>query len=268
MDNINEMVESLISRGFTLAQARNKIAQEIILSKIEKSNYVDHVLLKGGIVMYNISKEQRRTTTDIDLDFIRFDISKEQNIKKFVDVLNKRDAQYQITIKSIKELHQDDYKGKKLVLIINDDHGSNPITFSMDLGVHTLLGIEQDKMCFVYEDGKQLSLWVNPPEQIVAEKLYSLAKIGPDSTRYKDIDDIYYLINNTQLDVELLRRCLSTMVIGNRRGFKDVYDIIDKVDDCLNNTLFIDGFKANNSLWLDVDYKTLKDKITNFIYKI
>ena len=69
MKSIDERVAYYVSNGFTIVQARYKVAQEIILSKIEQSNYIDKILLKGGIVMYNITKEQRRTTSDLDLDF-------------------------------------------------------------------------------------------------------------------------------------------------------------------------------------------------------
>ena len=65
---IKQYIEDYISEGFTLAQARNLTAQIIILSKIEKSKYVDSILLKGGVVMYNMTHEQRRTTADLDFD--------------------------------------------------------------------------------------------------------------------------------------------------------------------------------------------------------
>ena len=52
--SIKEFIEDYVSKGFTIAQARNLTAQLIILSKIEKSKYVDSVLLKGGVVInYN-----------------------------------------------------------------------------------------------------------------------------------------------------------------------------------------------------------------------
>ncbi len=87
---IKQYIEDYISEGFTLAQARNLTAQIIILSKIEKSKYVDSILLKGGVVMYNMTHEQRRTTADLDFDFIHYNISNNSDIKLFVDVLNKR----------------------------------------------------------------------------------------------------------------------------------------------------------------------------------
>ena len=58
---IKQYIEYYLSKGYTLAQARNLTAQLILLSKIEQSKYVDSVLLKGGVVMYNMSHEKRMT---------------------------------------------------------------------------------------------------------------------------------------------------------------------------------------------------------------
>ena len=76
---IKQYIESYIAEGFTLAQARNLTAQLIILSKIGKSTFADSVLLKGGVVMYNMTHEQRRTTTDLDFDFVRYNISNDSD---------------------------------------------------------------------------------------------------------------------------------------------------------------------------------------------
>lgn len=268
MKTLDEIVKIHTSNGFTLIQARNKAAQEVVLSKIEKSVYVDKILLKGGIVMYNMTQEQRRTTSDLDFDFIRLDISKKQNIEKFIQALNRIEPIFQIELKSVKPLKQDDYKGCGIKLVISDNAGSRPIDFTMDIGVHTLTGIEQNKMCFSFGEGKQLSLWVNPPEQMYAEKLYSLAKIGPTSTRYKDINDMYYLIQNANMKISLVRECISLMIIGNKRGFADVIDIVNKAVESLESDLFASGFKETTSLWLDIGYDELKETVRDYIYEI
>ena len=263
---IKQYIEKYLADGFTDAQARSFAAQQIILSKIEKSPFVDKVLLKGGVVMYNITQEQRRSTLDLDFDFIRFNIEKDENIQKFVEVLNKKNPEYKIKIKGKpEELHQQDYKGKRIKITISDTTES--IKFKMDIGVHTLLAIQQNKMCFSFKDGDILTLLVNPPEQMFSEKLFSLAKIGPTSERYKDIDDMYYLISNKSLKEDVVKQCLSLLTINQPYELKDMYDVIEKAEDCLNNSFFIENYKSNGS-WLNTDYQTLKDTILNFIYKL
>ena len=144
---IKEYVEKYVSQGLTTAQARSITAQQIILSKITKSKYVDKVLLKGGVVMYNITQEQRRSTLDLDIDLIRINIQNDENIEQFLNDLNNKDQNYHIKLDGpIEELHHQDYKGKRINILISDE--SENIHFKMDIGVHTLLAITQNKMCF------------------------------------------------------------------------------------------------------------------------
>lgn len=71
---INEMLEKRIAEGMSLGDARNVVAEEILLKKIASSELAEHVALKGGIVMYNLTKNERRVTKDLDFDLIRYSI--------------------------------------------------------------------------------------------------------------------------------------------------------------------------------------------------
>lgn len=70
----NEMLEKRIAEGMSLGDARNVVAEEILLKKIASSELAEHVALKGGIVMYNLTKNERRVTKDLDFDLIRYSI--------------------------------------------------------------------------------------------------------------------------------------------------------------------------------------------------
>ena len=264
---IKELIETYISKGFTIAQARNLTAQQIILSKIEKTRFVDCVVLKGGVVMFNMTHEQRRTTSDLDFDFIRYSISNDKDIELFINILNKKDSYYKVFINgNIQELHQQDYHGKRVKLVIKDNTDS--INFKLDIGVHTLLGIEQDKMCFSFIEGTNVTLLVNPPEQIFSEKLFSLAKIGITSVRFKDIDDMYYLIKNKSIDIETVRKCLYLLIARPIYDLKRPKDIIDKAIEVLENNFFFEGYSKSGSSWLRREYVEIKECIISFLNKI
>ena len=68
-----------------------------------------------------------------------------------------------------------------------------PLLLKLDIGVHNHLEIEQERIVFSFGQGTELTLQVNSPEQIFAEKCLSLSRLGALSTRYKDIYDLYYL---------------------------------------------------------------------------
>jgi len=122
------------------------VCQDIILSKISKSPYINNVTIKGGVVMHNISKDKRRATRDIDLDFIRYSLEDNQ-IRKFINGLGKvKDGiTLEIVNDEITELRQQDYKGKRLELKLNDNY-NNSIVIKLDLGVHKNVSIEQEEL--------------------------------------------------------------------------------------------------------------------------
>ena len=147
MMSLNEMIIKNISAGMTRREAESYVCQEIVLSKISKSKYLEKVLIKGGVVMFNYTHNIRRTTNDLDFDFVRYDISNE-SLYSFIDDLNVFEQTFLISIVSIEELHQDDYHGKRLWVTISDQ--KTKLKFKMDIGVHTLTMVEQDKLVFVF----------------------------------------------------------------------------------------------------------------------
>lgn len=54
-----------------------KLCQDIIIKAIAQSSLNRNVTIKGGVVMRSLSKNARRATQDLDLDFIRYSISEE-----------------------------------------------------------------------------------------------------------------------------------------------------------------------------------------------
>ena len=115
---IKELVSDNINKGYKLKDAENLSAEELILKKIASSDMAEHVTLKGGIVMYNLTKNNRRVTQDIDFDLIRYSIDKE-SIKAFIDKMNRIDDGFSLsTLGQIEDLSQEDYKGVRVRLAI------------------------------------------------------------------------------------------------------------------------------------------------------
>ena len=144
--------------------------------------------IKGGVVMRNLSRNARRATQDIDLDFIKYSIS-DDAIKAFIHQLYLPEGLKILLKLPITELNHRDYKGKRIPVIIRDTF-NNEINTKIDVGVHTEYNIDQDELCFnTCIDNENVTLFVNSKEQIFVEKIIPIVKFGSLSTRYKD----YYL---------------------------------------------------------------------------
>lgn len=151
-----------------------------------------HVTVKGGVVMQQISGDRRRATRDLDLDFVRYPMTDEA-IHHFIRVLCPADADVRLEIIGpIDDLKHQDYHGKRVRLRITDGSGTRMET-KLDLGVHDKLPLEQQELWFdtaLQDEG--IALMANSKEQVCAEKLRSLMRIGVASTRFKDVFDVYY----------------------------------------------------------------------------
>lgn len=110
--------------------------------------------IKGGVVMRNISKNARRATQDIDLDFIRYSIS-DDAIEAFIKRLYSDEGIHILLKGPIIELNHKDYKGKRVFVEITDEYG-NSLESKIDVGVHKDLDIEQEEKIRCYNMFKNI----------------------------------------------------------------------------------------------------------------
>ena len=265
---IKTITDKYIERGHNYRNAQNLAAEEIVLNKIASSPLSEHVTLKGGIVMFNLTKSDRRVTQDIDFDLIRYSID-EQSIRMFVDKLNSVDDDISASITGdVEKLHQEDYQGVRVHLLLCDKD-NNKLRIKLDIGVHTYSAIEQERILFSFESGKEsISMKVNPCEQIFAEKLLSLARLGALSTRYKDLYDLYYLISNNLLDKNKVIKILNLFFASTSRQPNDINGLINSIEDTLNNKSFESEAKNPASKWINVEYDVVKETILGFLMQL
>ena len=251
MANLDEMTAAVIREGYNQANAAARVCQDIILKAISESRFSDHITVKGGVVMRSITGDARRATQDMDLDFIRYSLE-EDSIRRFIDRLNCLDGISIRVSAPIEELSQQEYHGKRVFVLIEDDTGHS-LRSKIDLGVHKQVQIEQDEYCFdVCMDNEGASLLINSREQIFTEKLRSLLKFGPLSTRYKDIFDMCYL--SAQVQQDRLMRCFDTYIFEDPGMLElNISDIRNRVRRTFENRTYRQRLeRSRSSNWMDI----------------
>lgn len=261
--NLNDLVNNYLAQGYEIADAQSKVCQDLILYRIGKSKYAHNITVKGGVVMHNISKSARRATRDLDLDFIKYSLD-DNSIINFVNELNKNNNELMIRINgNIEKLHHQLYEGKRVNISIIDNY-NNSLETKLDIGVHKYFELEQDEYIFdldILDDS--VSLLINSKEQIVCEKLKSLLKFGIRSTRYKDIFDFYYLINNGNLNKDRLLKYIDLLINEDENFNQNTIDeIIIRLESILNNRRFIVKLDNARSNWVNMP---VHDVIANVI---
>ena len=213
--------------------------------------------------MHSISKDLRRATRDMDLDFIKYSLE-DNSIIRFIAELSNVDDGIKIEIDGeIKELHHHDYDGKRVNIELFDKYG-NKLKTKLDIGVHKLLDIKQDEYCFDLSIiNKNANLLINSKEQIFVEKIKSLLKLGFRSTRYKDLFDFYYLINKTELDKEKLMNCFNILIFKDETMRENnIEDVVNRLQMTFNSNAYRNHLSNPKNNWLDI---TVDDAIMSVL---
>ena len=213
--------------------------------------------------MHSISKDMRRATRDMDLDFIKYSLE-DNSIIRFIEELSNVDDGIKIEIDGeIKELHHQDYDGKRVNIELFDKDG-NKLKTKLDIGVHKLLDIKQDEYCFDLSIINQnANLLINSKEQIFVEKIKSLLKLGFRSTRYKDLFDFYYLINKTELDKEKLMNCFNILIFKDETMRENnIKDVVNRLQMTFNSNAYRNHLSNPKNNWLDI---TVDDAIMSVL---
>lgn len=264
--NIQTLIDEYVNNGYNYDDASAKVCQDILLIKISNSKFKRNITIKGGVVMHSISDDVRRATRDLDLDFIKYSLDNE-SIKQFISILNNSDNDITIEIiGNIKQLHQHDYNGKRVYLKISDLF-KNELTTKLDIGVEKNFYIDQDEYCFnLGVTHKKVNLLINSKEQIFAEKLKSLLKLGLRSTRYKDLFDFYYLITETKLNNDKMYQYINKLIFKDKTMRENnMIDIIKRLDMTLNSLRFKNNLNNPKVNWLDVSIEVAIDNVLNYL---
>ena len=261
--NIEKMIEDYTKMGYNYEDASSKVCQDILLLKISNSVFSKHITIKGGVVIHSISKDIRRATRNLDLDFIKYSLE-DDSIISFIDKLNNVNDGVQVSIiGTIKKLHHQDYDGKRVNIKLVDSFGYD-IDTKLDVGVHKNFDIEQDEYCFSFDIiDKSANLLINSKEQILTEKLKSLLKLGFRSTRYKDLFNFYYLINTAGIDKEKLSNCLDILIFKDESMKENnINDILSRLKQILSSERYYNMLNDPKVNWMNLP---INEIITNVL---
>lgn len=130
--------------------------------------------------------------------------------------------------------------------------------------------VKQDEYCFNLEAiDESVTLIINSKEQIICEKLKSLLRFGIRTTRYKDVFDIYYLINNTNINKSELLNIIDILIIKDiTMRENNIQDIIKNLNITLNNNIFKKNLKDARNNWLGISANEVVDNIINYFMSI
>lgn len=261
---LREQVNHLVDLGYKRLAAQAKVAHDVVLLAMHRSGFKSKSAIKGGVVMSSITRDIRRATMDMDIDFVHHSIAN-RSIEQFVSGLNKAIENIEVTIEgSIIDLKHEDYRGKRIYIAVTDESLSNPLRTKIDIGVHTHDELAQIEYSFEVFSDNYAQLQVNSNEQIFVEKLLSLLRHGILSHRPKDIFDMYYL--SSQMDREKAKLYMEILVYASKRcKAKSKEDVLVLLMHIFSSSRYMAKLKSARVNWLDVSPTVATQTVLDYI---
>lgn len=196
--------------------------QEEFLRRLEKSEYAENLVLKGGLFIYSLTDFDSRVTVDVDFLLRKIPNTPEQLkviLEKIIEV-DTGNGFVDFEIKDIAPISvAKKYAGIGASIIARIKNTKTP--FSIDFGVGDIIVPKQEKR----KIPTQLSDFDAPIvntysiETTVAEKIDAILSLMEFSSRMKDYYDIYYIANKFDFDGATLTEALKKTFSNRNHNF-------------------------------------------------
>ncbi|MEI6285236.1 MAG: nucleotidyl transferase AbiEii/AbiGii toxin family protein [Bacillota bacterium] len=249
---IARLKERAAKDGLQLQLLLNLFCQEEFLRRIQKTRYLNNLILKGGFLLYSISGYASRPTMDADYlmknqpnDMV--DVAKMVN--EIIDVTNDPTfIKLEIVKLAIIAQHRE-YNGIRVNMVGVIKNTRTP--FAVDFGVGDVVVPSPIKRRLEV----LLSGFDHPEvltysfESIIAEKFDAIVSRMELTSRMKDFYDIYYLAITSNFEGARLTAAISDT-------FKTRNSVLDR--DTMNRVAALANEKEMEALWNSFCTKTLK----------
>ena len=185
--------------------------QEEFLRRLEKSEYAENLVLKGGLFIYSLTDFDSRVTVDVDFLLRKIPNTPEQ-LKVILEKIIAVDTGNDFVTFEIKDIAPiavaKKYAGIGASIIARIKNTKTP--FGIDFGVGDVIVPYQEKRNLPTQLPDFNSPTVNTYsiETTIAEKLDAILSLMEFSSRMKDYYDIYYLANKFDFDGKVLAEAL------------------------------------------------------------
>lgn len=196
--------------------------QEEFLRRLEKSDYSDNFVLKGGLFIYSLTEFDSRVTVDIDFLLKSLPNTPEQLRAILERIISVDTGNKFITFEITSVLPisvAKKYAGISASLVAHIKNTRTP--FSIDFGVGDVIVPKQEKRKIPTQLNDFSAPMINTYslETTIAEKIDAILSLMEFSSRMKDYYDIYYLANKFDFDGKILVDALKRTFANREHKF-------------------------------------------------
>lgn len=206
---------------------------ERFLRRLASSDYKNHFVLKGGVLVAAIVGLDYRSTMDIDTTLQHYPLSEDaltHAIHEITSIDENDDTVYRlIRIESIRQ--EDEYGGLRIHM--QAQSGSIVVPFSMDVSTGDAITPQpvEMKLPSFFEGLSPVHVWSYNVETIIAEKIETILRRGVLSTRPRDFYDVHILTHTRNLDYDVLKQAVRRTAQhrnseGNIDRWREIMEVI------------------------------------------
>ena len=185
--------------------------QEEFLRRLEKSQYAENLVLKGGLFIYSVTDFDSRVTVDVDFLLRKVPNTPEQ-LQTVIETIISMPTGNDFVTFEIKDIAPiavaKKYAGIGVSLVVRIKNTKT--LFSIDFGVGDVIVPKQEKRKIPtqLDDFTEPTVNTYSLETTIAEKIDAILSLMEFSSRMKDYYDIYYLANKFDFDGATLTEAL------------------------------------------------------------
>lgn len=242
--------------------------QEEFLRRLQKSDFNQNLILKGGLLLYCISGFRSRPTQDIDF-LIKNLSNTEDTIKKVIENIISKDTEDSVVsfeiirFEPIAEHRK--YNGIRAKLIARIKNTRTP--FDVDMGVGDVIVPKPEIVTLPTQlDGfESPSIYTYSLESIIAEKFDAIISRLELTSRMKDYYDIYYLATTYSFDGRKLQEAIFE-TLENRGTLYDSSTLIE-VNRLAEDPGMLTKWRyfSKNTIKTSIDFNDVTNIIVKFV---
>ena len=208
-------------KGIPAQQVQQHYLIEQVLKLISTSSYRDSFIVKGGYLIGQMIGLDKRTTMDLDVTLKGTEMSKENLIHIFEEILCSKTDGFLFSVDKLEPIRQDDeYGGFSLKLNATFDTLKEVVFIDITTGDKITPREITYSMTSIFTN-ESIKIWTYNLETVLAEKLETIISRGLASTRPRDRYDLFtlYKLRKEEINLEVLKNALENT--AEKRKSKD-----------------------------------------------
>jgi hypothetical protein len=208
-------------KGIPAQQVQQHYLIEQVLKLISTSSYSDSFIVKGGYLIGQMIGLDKRTTMDLDVTLKGTEMSKENLIHIFEEILCSKTDGFSFSVDKLEPIRQDDeYGGFSLKLNATFDTLKEVVFIDITTGDKITPREITYSMSSIFTN-ESIKIWTYNLETVLAEKLETIISRGLASTRPRDRYDLFtlYKLRKEEINLEVLKNALENT--AEKRKSKD-----------------------------------------------